>query len=124
LTFESEARLVLADFGADRYEIVIPSITVRADNPVAMVERIAAKKGHTALAQAYLKFHYSAAGQEILARNGLRPVDPAVLRQHAAEFPPLHTFSVADAFGGWPHAQALHFAEGGIFDQIISQSSK
>jgi len=124
LTFESEARLILANFGADRYEIVIPSITVRADNPVAVVEKVAAKKGNTALALAYLKFHYSPAAQEILMRNGLRPADPAALQKHAAEFPPLHTFTVARDFGGWQHAQTLHFAGGGIFDQIIARTSK
>ena len=124
LTFESEAKLILANFGVDQYEIVIPSITVRADNPVALVEKVAAKKGDTALALAYLKFHYSPAAQEILIRNGLRPADPAVVQKHAAEFPPLRTFTVARDFGGWPHAQAVHFADGGIFDQIISRSSK
>lgn len=124
LTFESEARLILANFGADQYEIVIPSITVRADNPVAVVEKVAARKGNSALAQAYLKFHYSAAAQEILMRNGLRPADPAALQKHAAEFPPLHTFTVTRDFGGWQHTQALHFADGGIFDQIISRTSK
>ncbi|MDE0853841.1 MAG: sulfate ABC transporter substrate-binding protein [Nevskia sp.] len=122
LTFESEARLILANFGAGQYEIVIPSITVRADNPVAVVEKVAASKGNSALAQAYLRFHYSAAAQDILMRNGLRPADPALLQKHAAEFPPLHTFTVARDFGGWPHAQALHFADGGIFDQIIAHS--
>ena len=124
LTFESEAKLILANFGADQYEIVIPSITVRADNPVAVVEKVAAKKGDTALALAYLRFHYSPAAQDILIRNGLRPADPAVVQKHAAEFPPLRTFTVARDFGGWPHAQAVHFADGGIFDQIISRSSK
>ncbi|MDB5977501.1 MAG: Sulfate transporter, periplasmic sulfate-binding protein CysP [Nevskia sp.] len=124
LTFESEAKLVLANFGADKYEIVNPSITVRADNPVALIDKVAAKKGNTELAKAYLKFHYTPAAQDILIRNGLRPADPAVVQKHVAEFPPLHTFTVAKDFGGWPHAQKLHFSDGGIFDQIISRTSK
>ena len=124
LTFESEGKLVLANFGADKYEVVNPSITVRADNPVALVEKVATRKGNAKLAQAYLKFHYSPAAQEIMVRNGLRPSDPAVVQKHLAEFPPLHTFTVTKDFGGWQHAQALHFADGGIFDQIISRSSK
>ena len=121
LTFESEAKLIQANFGADKFDIVIPSLTVRADNPVAVVDKIAARKGNTRLAQAYLKFHYTPAAQEILARNGMRPVDAAVAQKHAAEFPPLHTFSVEKDFGGWAHAQQLHFSDGGIFDQIIAR---
>ncbi len=120
LTFESESKLIQANFGADKYEVVIPSITVRADNPVAVVEKVAAKKGSTKLAQAYLKFHYSPAAQEIFIRNGLRPADPAALQKHP-EFPPLHSFTVGKDFGGWAHAQQLHFADGGIFDQIITR---
>jgi sulfate transport system substrate-binding protein len=120
LTFESEARLVQANFGAAQYAIVIPSLTVRADNPVAVVDKVAAKKGNTRLAQAYLSFHYSAAAQDIFIRNGLRPADPAALQKHP-EFPPLHTFTVDKDFGGWAKAQQLHFADGGIFDQIISR---
>jgi sulfate transport system substrate-binding protein len=120
LTFESESRQILATFGADKVEVVIPSITVRADNPVAVVEKVAAKKNHVKLAQAYLKFHYSAAAQEIFIKNGLRPADPAALAKHP-EFPALHVFTVDKDFGGWAHAQQLHFADGGIFDQVISQ---
>jgi len=119
LTFESESKAIQASFG-DAYQVVIPSITVRADNPVAVVDKVAAKKGSTRLAQAYLKFHYSAAAQEIFIRNGLRPADPAALARHP-EFAPLHTFTITRDFGGWAHAQQLHFADGGIFDQIITR---
>ena len=116
LTFESEARLIQSDFGAGRYETVIPSLTVRADNPVAVVAKVAGQHHSTALAQAYLQFHYSPAAQQIFLRNGLRPADPKALEGHP-EFPPLRTFTVAQAFGGWPQAQARHFADGGSFDQ-------
>ena len=119
LTFESESQAIHANFG-DAYQVVIPSITVRADNPVAVVDKVAAKKGSTKLAQAYLKFHYSPAAQEIFIKNGLRPADPAALAKHP-EFPALHTFTIAKDFGGWAHAQKLHFSDGGIFDQIITR---
>jgi sulfate transport system substrate-binding protein len=97
---------------------------VHADNPIALVDKVAERKGNTRLAQAYLKYHYSPEAQDIFARNYLRPSEPAALQRHAAEFPPLKVFQVEQAFGGWAHAQALHFAEGGIYDQIVSRSTK
>jgi sulfate transport system substrate-binding protein len=124
LTFESEGRLIAANFAADGYEIVRPSLTVRADNPVAVVDQVAGHKGNTRLAAAYLQFHYSAQAQEIFMRNGLRPADPAALRGHEAEFPPLQAFEVGADFGGWQRVQALHFAEGGIYDQVVVRGSK
>ncbi|TXH02825.1 MAG: sulfate ABC transporter substrate-binding protein [Nevskiaceae bacterium] len=117
LTFENEVRLIQSELG-DRFEVVVPSLTVRADNPVAVVEKVAAKKGTTRVAQAYLAFHYSDAGQELFANNDIRPVNDAILKKYASRFPPLNTFDVDQAFGGWARAQAVHFADGGIFDQI------
>ncbi|WP_020649123.1 sulfate ABC transporter substrate-binding protein [Solimonas variicoloris] len=121
LTFENEIRLIQKELGADRFEVVVPSLTVRADNPVAVVDKVAAKKGHEKLARAYLQFHFSPAGQEIIARNDLRPVDEAVLQKHAERFPAVQAFTVAEAFGGWPKTQATHFADGGVFDQIYAK---
>ncbi|WP_372012333.1 sulfate ABC transporter substrate-binding protein [Pseudoxanthomonas sp. 10H] len=121
LTFENEIALLRAELGAADYEVVVPSLTVRANNPVAVVDRVAAKHGTAGLANAYLQYHYSAAAQEIFAKNYLRPVDDAVLRRHAAAFPELNVFSVEAAFGGWPQAQKRHFADGGVFDRIYSQ---
>jgi len=124
LTFESEAKVILATFGADRFEIVYPSLSVRADNPVAVVEKNTARKGTTALAKAYLAFHYGKAAQAVFAKHGLRPVDAEVAAVHAAAFPPIATFTVEEAFGGWPAAQAAHFASGAHFDRIIAEVRK
>lgn len=121
LTFENEIQLIRKELGADRFERVVPSLTVRADNPVAVVDRYAGKKGHEKVARAYLDFHFSAAGQDILARNDLRPVDETVLQRYSDRFPAVEAFSVDSAFGGWARAQATHFADGGLFDQIYSQ---
>ena len=120
LTFENEIALLRAELGASDYEVVLPSLTVRADNPVAVVDRVAARHGNSALAAAYLKYHYTPAAQEVFARNYLRPVDDAVLQRHAATFPRLNTFRVDAAFGGWPEAQKKHFADGGVFDRIYT----
>ena len=121
LTFENEIALLRAELGASDYEVVVPSLTVRADNPVAVVDRVAARHGNAELAKAYLEYHYSPAAQAIFAKNYLRPVDDAVLRRHAAAFPPLNTFRVEAAFGSWPAAQKTHFADGGVFDRIYTQ---
>ena len=121
LTFESEAKVVVATFGADKFEIAYPSLTVRADNPVAIVVKNAEHKGTTKLAEAYLQFHYAKAAQEIFARRGLRVVEADVAAAHAAEFPAIRTFVVDDAFGGWAKAQAEHFATGGSFDKVIAE---
>lgn len=124
LTFESEAKVVITTFGADRFEIVYPSLTVRADNPVAIVARNAERKGSVELARAYLQFHYAKAAQEIFARHGLRGIDADVAAAHAAEFPRLKTFSVDEAYGDWAKAQAEHFASGASFDQVVAGVQK
>lgn len=117
LTFENEVRLIRDELG-DRFEVVVPSLTIRADNPVAVVAQVAAKKGTTRLARAYLDFHYSAQGQELFANNDIRPLNDDILKKYASRFPPLNTFDVDQAFGGWAKAQSVHFADGGVFDQI------
>ena len=119
LTFENEVTLIREELG-DKFEVVVPSITVRADNPVAVVQKFAAKHGRADLAHAYLEFHYSPQGQEIFARNAIRPSDPAMLERFAASFPKLNVFTVEEAFGSWPKAQAAHFADGASFDQIYA----
>jgi len=121
LTFENEIALLRAELGASDYEVVVPSLTVRADNPVAVVDKVAGKHGTAALANAYLKYHYSPAAQEIFAKNYLRPVDDAVLQRHGAAFPKVNVFRVEAAFGSWPEAQKKHFADGGVFDRIYTQ---
>lgn len=120
LTFENEIGLLRAELG-DGYEVVVPSLTVRADNPVAVVDKVAAKHGSAALARAYLAFHYGAAAQEIFAKNHIRPSNAEILKRHSRTFPAVNVFRVEDAFGGWPQAQTKHFASGGVFDQISAR---
>jgi sulfate transport system substrate-binding protein len=118
LTFENEAALIRRDFASDGLAVVLPSVSIRADNPVAWVDRNVHRHHTEALARSYLTYLYSQEGQEIIARHHFRPQNPAVLARHAAEFPPLPLFTVADIAGSWRQAQAQHFADGGIFDQI------
>lgn len=118
LTFENEVRLIKDELGPDQFEVVVPSLTVRADNPVAVVEKNAQRKGNAAAARAYLQFHYTDSGQEIFAKNDLRPINDAILAKYAATLPPLKLFTVEQAFGSWTNAQKVHFADGGQFDQI------
>lgn len=117
LTFENEVNLIVNELGG-KFEVVVPSLTARADNPVAIVDKVASKKGTNRAAKAYLEFHYSKKAQEIFANNFIRPENNDVLREHSQQFPALNTFDVAQAFGGWPQAQAKHFSDGGTFDQI------
>jgi len=117
LTFENEIALLREELG-DKVEAVVPSLTVRADNPIALVKKVAAKKGNTDRARAYLDFHFTPEAQQIFAKNDLRPVDETVLAQYADRFPKLNVFRVEDVYGSWAKAQALHFADGASFDQI------
>ena len=122
LAWENEARLALAE--AKRpVEIVLPSLSILAEPPVAVVDGVVAKKGTKAIAEAYLTFLYSAEGQEIAARNHYRPADPAVAAKYSATFPKIALFTVEQLFGGWQQAQKKHFADGGIFDQIYKPGS-
>jgi sulfate/thiosulfate transport system substrate-binding protein len=121
LTFENELRLIRAEFKDQQFEIIVPSLSVRADNPVAVVNGVADKRRTRGVADEYARFHFSAAAQEIFARHGLRPAEPAALARHAAEFPKVNLFTVEQAFGGWAQAQKQHFSDGGIFDQIMEK---
>ncbi|MGE3832556.1 MAG: sulfate ABC transporter substrate-binding protein [Parvibaculaceae bacterium] len=118
LAWENEAHLVLKEFGADNFEIVVPSESILAEPPVAVVDKVVDKKGTRKLAEAYLQFLYSPEGQEIAAKNAYRPRLAAVAEKYKDSFPQIPLVTVDDVFGGWRKAQATHFAEGGIFDQI------
>ncbi len=118
VSFESEAELIAKEFGKGEFDVVYPSLSILAEFPVAVVEKVADKKGTRKLAQAYLDYLWSKEGQENAAQNYLRPRDPEVLKKYVAQFPPIKTFSVEEVFGGWARASAAHFKDGGSFDQI------
>ena len=118
LAWESEAFLAVKEFGKDRFEIVAPSISILAEPPLAVVDKVVDKKGTRAVADAYLKYWYTREGQEIAARNSYRPRDPDVAKKFAADFAKVDLFTIDDVFGGWTRAQKDHFSDGGIFDQI------
>lgn len=119
LTFESEAYLILKEFGADKFEIVVPSVSVRANNPVAIVQGVAAKRGSTALARAYLEYLYSDAAQDLYAQAHLRPATASAWERHRSEFPVLQTLDIETTLGvNWLQIFDVHFKDGGIYDQI------
>ncbi|HZX33458.1 MAG TPA: sulfate ABC transporter substrate-binding protein [Rhodocyclaceae bacterium] len=118
IAWENEALLAVKELGKDKFEIVFPSLSILAEPPVAVVEKVAAKHGTTKTAQAYLEYLYSPEGQEIGARHHFRPRDPKVATKFAADFPKLKLVTIDEVFGGWQKAQKAHFADGGSFDQI------
>jgi sulfate transport system substrate-binding protein len=118
LAWENEALLSIKELGPDKVDIVIPSLSILAEPPVAIVDKVADKKGTRAIAQAYLEYLYTPEGQEIAARNYYRPRLDAVAKKHAATFPKVNLITIDAVFGGWQKAQKTHFADGGVFDQI------
>jgi len=120
ITFESEVESVNREFGAGKVDVVYPSVSIVAENPVAVVERTVAKKGTGDLAKAYLDFLYTPQGQEIAARHNIRPRDADVLKKHAATFKPIKLFPVEKYFGSLAQAQKVHFNDGGTFDKIYT----
>ena len=124
LNWENEARLALKEEGGDQYQIVYPSRSILAEPAVALIDANADKKGSRKAAQAFLEFLYSKQAQEIEARHFYRPRDPAILAAHKADFPTLPLATIDGDFGGWAKAQAVHFADGGIFDQIYQPGVK
>ncbi len=119
VTFENEAIALIAELGADKFEVVYPSLSIDASAPVAIVSSVVDKKGTRKQATAYLEFLFSPQGQTIIAKHHFRPRDPMVLAAHSSRFPAIKTFTVEDQLGGWAKVQAEHFADGGIYDQII-----
>jgi sulfate transport system substrate-binding protein len=117
LAWENEAYLAVAE-GKGQVEIVVPSLSILAEPPVAVVDKVVDKKGTRAVAEAYLQFLYSPEGQEIAARNHYRPRDPKIAAKYAGTFAQVKLFTIDEAFGGWQNAQKAHFADGGTFDQI------
>jgi len=124
LAWENEAYLVEAEFGKDKFDTVFPSISILAEPPVAVVDKVVDKRGTRKIAQAYLEYLYSPEGQEIAARNYYRPTDPKVAAKYASKFPKLSLFTIDDTFGGWTNAQKTHFSDGGVFDKIYQPGVK
>ena len=118
LAWENEAFLAIKELGPEKVDIVIPSLSILAEPPVAVVDKVVAKKGTAAIAQAYLEYLYTPEGQEIAAKNYYRPRLDAVAKKHAATFPKVNLITIDEVFGGWQKAQKTHFADGGTFDQI------
>lgn len=121
LTFENEVYLIKNDpsLGGDKLQTVVPSISIQADAPVALVDKSLQQHGTREVAEAYLQFLFSPTGQEVIAKNFYRPIDKDVLAKHADAFKPIELFGVQTVFGGWAKAQKTHFADGGVFDQIV-----
>ena len=124
LAWENEAFLALKEFGADKFEIVAPSLSILAEPPVAIVDKVVDKRGTRKVAEAYLNYLYTPQGQEIAGRNFYRPRLPEVAKKYAKQFPKINLITIDEEFGGWKKAQQKHFADGGIFDQIYQPGSK
>jgi sulfate transport system substrate-binding protein len=118
LAWENEAFLVLKEFGAEKFDIVVPKVSILAEPPVAVVDKNAERHGTTQVAKAYLEYLYSDEGQDIAGRNFYRPRKPEILAKYSKVLPKIPTLVTIADFGGWSKAQATHFADGGIFDQI------
>ena len=123
VTFESEVPLIEREFGGG-YEVIYPSRTILAENPVSVVDKVVDKRGTRKAAEAYLQYLYSEPGQEIAAKHHLRPRSEKVLAKYAKDFPKVNTFTVDEVFGGWAKAQKDHFNDGAAYDQIVGAGRK
>jgi sulfate/thiosulfate-binding protein len=121
--WENEAFLAVKELGKDKFDIVVPSISMLAEPPVAVVDKVAARHGTAAVAKAYLEFLYSEQGQEIGAKRFYRPRIKSIADKYAAQFLQIKLFTINEVFGGWQNAQKKHFSDGGIFDQIYQPGS-
>ncbi|MFC4522999.1 sulfate ABC transporter substrate-binding protein [Cupriavidus pinatubonensis] len=124
IAWENEAILAIKELGPDKFDIVAPSVSILAEPPVAVVDKVVDKKGTRKVAEAYLQFLYTDEGQEIAAKNYYRPISAKVAAKYAANFPKVKLFTIDEAFGGWQKAQKTHFADGGSFDQIYQPGKK
>ena len=121
IAWENEALLAIKEFGPDKFETIVPSATILAEPPVAVVEKVARRHGTEIVARAYLEYLYSPEAQELGAKYFYRPRLKAVADKYASVFPKVNTFTVLEGAGGWQNAQAKHFADGGTFDQIYGK---
>jgi len=118
IAWENEAYLALKELGKDKVEIVVPTVSILAEPPVSLVDKVVDKKGTRAVAQAYLEYWYTPEGQEVAARNFYRPTLDSVAKKHENQFEKVTLFQLKDYFGDWQKAQKAHFADGGSFDEI------
>ena len=121
LAWENEALLALKELGPDKFDVVAPSLSILAEPPVAVVDKVVDKKGTRAVAQAYVEYLYSPEGQDIAGQNYYRPIDATVAAKYAKQYPKVNLFTIDEAFGGWAKAQKTHFADGGVFDRIYTK---
>jgi sulfate/thiosulfate-binding protein len=121
LAWENEAYLAVKELGPNKFDVVAPSLSILAEPPVSIVDKVVDKHGTRAIAEEYLRYLYSKEGQEIAARHFYRPRDPEIAAKHAAQFPNIPLVTIDAAFGGWTRAQATHFADNGTFDRIYGQ---
>ena len=120
LAWENEAFLAVNELGKDKFEIVVPSVSILAEPPVTVVDKVVDKKGTRKVAEAYLGYLYSPEGQEIAAKHYYRPRDKKVAARYAKTFPKVKLFTIDEVFGGWRKAQKIHFGDGGVFDRIYA----
>jgi len=118
ISWENEAFLALKELGPEKFEIIVPSISILAEPPVTVVDKVVDKRGTRKLAEAYLQYLYSDEGQDIAGRNYYRPRDAKAAAKYAKIFPKVNLFTIDEVFGGWQKTQKLHFDDGGLFDQI------
>ena len=118
LAWENEALLAQKELGPNKFDIVAPSVSILAEPPVTVVDKVVDKKGTRAVAQAYLEYLYSPEGQDIAGQNYYRPIDPAAAAKFAKQYPKVALFTIDEVFGGWTKAQKAHFADGGSFDKV------
>jgi len=121
VTFENEAEMVAREFGRGSFDVIYPTVSILAESPVSVVDKVVDKKGTRKVAEDYLKFLWSPEGQEIAAQNYLRPRNAQVLAKYSKQFPTIKTFTVEETFGSWKKAMDTHFKDGGVFDQIYAK---
>jgi sulfate transport system substrate-binding protein len=120
LAWENEALLAINELGPGKVDVIVPSISILAEPPVAIVDTVVDKKGTREVARAYLEYLYTPTGQDIAAKHYYRPRNGQVAAKYAKQFPAVKLFTIDEAFGGWARAQREHFDDGGLFDQIYS----
>lgn len=118
LAWENEALLAIKELGPDKFDIVYPSLSILAEPPVTVVDKVARKRGTYEIARAYLEYLYTDVGQELAAKHYYRPRNAAIAAKYAGQFPKVNLITIDEVFGGWAKAQTTHFADGGVFDQI------